>query len=219
MTRQRQPDGRDEDRQARLRDALVEALAALDAGDEAAVGAALQRITDFGNHQLVQGIASITRSVHDALRELDGDGRLAAAAGWELTDTRGRLSRVVALTQDAATRTLAEAERIVALCGDGDRSPEEPDPAERLARIRQAAGEIVLAQSYQDLTGQLVGRAIELIALVEQRLVALLLAAGVRPPRRQAGGSELQGPAFDGGGADVLQSQDEVDALLQSLGA
>jgi len=79
--------------------------------------------------------------------------------------------------------------------------------------------EIVMAQDFQDLTGQVIKRINELAHHFEQQLLKLLIEStpeGQRPP-----GAEglLNGPVVNPDRAgDVAHTQAQVDDLLESLG-
>src|SRR5690349_7473120 len=88
-----QPENRD-DLLARMRE-LVECL---EAGDGAALQARQQG--------LFVSVAKHTRNLHDAVRELSCDDRLANAAGRDIPDACSRLDYVTKVTEDAAHHTL-----------------------------------------------------------------------------------------------------------------
>ena len=99
------------------------------------------------------------------------------------------------------------------------------------AVLKNSLCEILLAQNYQDLTGQVIHRVITLVKEIEQRLVQLMRMAsqvervtGIQAPDAigvgcvQADPLLGQGPQINSGAADVVANQDEVDYLLSSLG-
>ena len=88
------------------------------------------------------------------------------------------------------------------------------------ARVRTDAHltDIMMAQDFHDLTGQVVAKVVSLALIVEDGLVALLRAA-VEEPARKADSGILNGPVVAPAGcADVAANQGEVDDLLASLG-
>ena len=110
-------------------------------------------------------------------------------------------------------------------------------PAAR-ARRDQATNaqllEIMLAQDFQDLTGQVIKKITDVVYLIEQQLLGVLL-ENIAPERREqfaaiGGGagrrrldrqsrSLLNGPQINPEGrSDVVQDQSQVDDLLASLG-
>jgi len=84
--------------------------------------------------------------------------------------------------------------------------------------------EIMMAQDFHDLTGQVIARVVNLANTIEQQLVQLLLQTappGVAPaaPEPAARSEALQGPVVDAESrADVVTDQSQVDDLLASLG-
>ncbi|WP_286239946.1 protein phosphatase CheZ [Neptuniibacter halophilus] len=102
-----------------------------------------------------------------------------------------------------------------------------------IATLRTELTDIVVSQSYQDITGQLIRRVINLVTNVETHLVSLMeMAAKVErlsgievleadEEEKQANKKnpiQAEGPQVNKEAADVVSSQDEVDDLLSSLG-
>ena len=94
-------------------------------------------------------------------------------------------------------------------------------------RIDEQLTNIMLAQDFHDLTGQIIGKVVHLTDELETSLVRLLLeiqpdqAAEAAPSATvaPAAGSALQGPVVDARGrTDVVSSQNEVDDLLARMG-
>jgi chemotaxis protein CheZ len=76
----------------------------------------------------------------------------------------------------------------------------------------------MMAQEFQDLTGQVLKRVTELAEDLEKQLLMLLVenASGAQKRPEVTG---LHGPNTGGpGSADALTDQAQVDALLESLG-
>jgi chemotaxis protein CheZ len=77
----------------------------------------------------------------------------------------------------------------------------------------------MMAQDFQDLTGQVIKKVTELANGIEQQLVQLLLDYAPPDVRRDAGAGLLNGPQINPeGNPDVLAGQEQVDDLLDSLG-
>ncbi|HVL75913.1 MAG TPA: protein phosphatase CheZ, partial [Noviherbaspirillum sp.] len=84
---------------------------------------------------------------------------------------------------------------------------------------RQQLLDIMMAQDFQDLTGQVIRRVTELAHGIEQQLLQLLIDYAPPEVRREAGNGLLNGPQINPtGNADVVSSQSQVDDLLDSLG-
>ena len=76
-----------------------------------------------------------------------------------------------------------------------------------------------MAQDFQDLTGQVIKKIIELTQSMEQQLLALLLENAPASVKAEINSSLLNGPVINAQGrTDVVTSQDQVDDLLESLG-
>lgn len=194
--------------------------------------------------EVFQRLGGITRQLHDALRELGHTERLKDTAG-QLPDTQSRLSYIAKLTGEAAERVLnlvdeAKAdqatitqrgrqlrESIGGVPGLGAAMPElaawSLDVEQASERIDARLTEIMLAQDFHDLTGQVIGKVVQLAATIEDQLMDLLLhSAPTGKPgedRAQAPSMELNGPVVDAEGrTDVVSDQTQVDDLLASLG-
>lgn len=198
---------------------------------------------------LYQQLGHITRQLHDAMRQLGlMPGLQLAAQG--LPDARSRLSYIVSKTAEAAERVLnsvdqAKAEQAaIAVQTRALAAALQADAAGALAsgavarlvnevdaRSRAVDGhltDIMLAQDFHDLTGQVVAKVVALANELEHNLLRLLLqVAPAAPvgssessaPPRKAEAPGLQGPVINPGRhADVVANQREADELLASLG-
>jgi chemotaxis protein CheZ len=182
---------------------------------------------------LFVGVARLTRSLHEALRELGLDRRLVHLVGTDIPDACARLDRVVRMSEEATHRTLdlvEDGRRIAddlgSACAQLRRlAPAGAGTAEGLAAV--AAGEsrlratltgLAQAQEYQDLSGQIIGRVIRLVRDVEAGLIELLAAGGLQSaaalPIQADGAAGSAEPATPVQPAD----QADVDRLLASLG-
>jgi chemotaxis protein CheZ len=92
-------------------------------------------------------------------------------------------------------------------------------------KVDQHLTEIMMAQDFHDLTGQVIAKVVNLAANIEEQLVTLLLQTA--PPEataKAAAANEpyvpaLAGPVVDGqGNTEVVTNQSQVDDLLASLG-
>lgn len=223
-------------------EALFDSIVAANAEAEPAATAAPAEEGDvFGK------VGRMTRGLHESLRELGYDGMIEKAVG-SLPDTRDRLSYIATKTQEAAERTLNAAERAQpiqtrlgegaqALTGDWERmfrNELSVDQFRDLAMRTHAylAGvpeqtrtthaqlmDIVMAQDFQDLTGQVIKRLVETAQNIETQLVQLLLAVTPEDKRGEVDAGLLNGPVINAvGRSDVVTSQAQVDDLLDSLG-
>ena len=190
--------------------------------------------------EVFQQLGAITRMLHDTLHQLGVMPRLQAAADG-LPDARSRLNYIASKTAQAAEKVLdsvdiakLEHQRIAAdtrllaaaLTADPVRAVASGavmnfvgDVEARTKRIDQHLTDIMLAQDFHDLTGQVVAKVVNLATELEDSLVKLLVQ--VVPPEQRAKvvDSGLQGPVVaPSAHADVVNNQTEVDDLLASLG-
>ena len=191
-----------------------------------------------------QSIGVLTRQLHDALNGLGLMDKVKTLTG-ELPDAKSRLSYIARLTGDAAEKVLnqvdqakaqhdlitSETRRIAALI--------VKDPVAAVAKghvmnfLTEVEGatlqadqhltEIMMAQDFHDLTGQVIAKVVSLAANIEEQLVQLLIqtappVAAIKVPVGE-NRSALSGPVVDPEGSpDVVTRQSEVDDLLASLG-
>ena len=180
-------------------------------------------------------IGLITRQVHDALHQLGVMPKLKEAASG-LPDARSRLTYIADKCGDTANRVLnsveqAKADQAVAAKAAASlrgviASSNAAGALALLAEIEAARQrtdahltDIMMAQDFHDLTGQVVAKVVSLALIVEDGLVALLRQAAVEEPARKADTGILNGPVVNPAGrSDVVANQGEVDDLLASLG-
>lgn len=214
-----------------------------------AVSSAGQAGSDsHGQHDMLVRVGQMTRALHDSLRGLGFDKLLAKAAN-DIPDARDRLDYVAKMTEQAAQRVLNAtdaagplqdridsgaanlAERWQALLAAGTFSEAQArelaeqsidyfdDARSNAGATKQYLMDIMMAQDFQDLTGQVIRRVTELAQGLEQQLVQLLLDYAPPEIRREAGHGLLNGPQINPeGNADVVADQGQVDDLLESLG-
>ena len=190
--------------------------------------------------EVFQQIGSITRLLHDTMQQLGVMPKLQVAAEG-LPDARSRLQYIATKTADAANRVLnsvdhAKAEH--AYISEATRAMAAAivaDPVKAVAsgavlnfvqdveksttRIDEHLTDIMMAQDFHDLTGQVVAKVVKLSGDLEDSLVKLLVSV-VPPDKREAVDTTvLNGPVVNPEGrTDVVSNQGEVDDLLASLG-
>ena len=87
------------------------------------------------------------------------------------------------------------------------------------ARIDQHLTDIMLAQDFHDLTGQVVAKVVSLASELEDSLVKLLVQAAPPEQAQKVESAILNGPVVNPEGrTDIVKNQGEVDDLLASLG-
>lgn len=203
---------------------------------------------DPANHdEFLARIGHMTRALHDSLRGLGLD-KLIERAASEIPDARDRLSYVAKMSEQAAKRVLDATDAASPLqdeVGDSAQSlsaswqallaggaSEEQWRAlagETVARMDASAKaaaatrahlmDIMMAQDFQDLTGQVITRVTTIAQNLEQQLVQMLVDFAPAEVKREFDNSLLNGPQINPeGNADVVANQSQVDDLLDSLG-
>jgi chemotaxis protein CheZ len=202
--------------------------------------------------EVFQQLGQITRQLHDTLDALGVMPRLQAAADG-LPDARSRLTYIAKKTGDAANKVLnsvdqakLEHQRIsaetraiaAAIVADPVKAVATGAVLNFVEDVESATGridahltDIMMAQDFHDLTGQVVAKVVSLASDLEDSLVKLLLqAAPIEQSSRLlaqlasdqvavAAAAELNGPVVNPEGrTDVVANQGEVDDLLASLG-
>jgi chemotaxis protein CheZ len=197
-----------------------------------------------------QSIGMLTRQLHDSL---NGLGLTDKVRGWagELPDAKSRLSYIAKLTGEAAEKVLnrvdqaksqqdhiaAETRRIsalivkdpVAAVAKGHVMNFLTDVEASTKQTDDHLTEIMMAQDFHDLTGQVIAKVVNLAANIETQLIQLLIqtapadapvkVAAAATATTSAPTPSLSGPAVNPeGNPDVVTGQSEVDDLLASLG-
>lgn len=206
-------------------------------------------IAEDGPHEEVvfNRLGHLARQLHDSLRGLGVDKLLTDTAN-QIPDARQRLTYIVQMTEQAASKVFnatdiakpiqdeliatADAmskrwdkmfanqlsvDEFKALAAD-TRAFFGHAPA-KLKITNEQLMQIVLAQDFQDLTGQVIKKVVEVVQGMETQLLAVLIEA--MPEERKAAAPEglLNGPVINAQGrTDVVTSQAQVDDLLESLG-
>ncbi len=224
-------------------------VAKIEAGGEDDAQQLLNEFAGHRESVLFQEIGRLTRELHDTLNSFQNDARLASLTECEIPDAKERLNYVLNMTDQAARRTLTAVEESVPLNETiGQRASNlqqewarftrrQMEPAEFRAlshrlnefltvtkddtsKIHTRLMDVLMAQEYQDLTGQVIHRVIRLVQDVENSLVGLIKfssKSGTVCSAESKGG--LEGPQINPSARpDVVSNQDEVDDLLSSLG-
>lgn len=215
--------------------------------EEAATAAPSNPATEPLDESLFSQIGHLTRKLHDTLRELGYDKKLEKTVE-SIPDTRERLTYIAVMTQQAAERALTATEAAqplqekleagaVALnakwqrlfdnqlsleefkqLADETRSYLKEVPSHTKATNAQLM-EVMMAQDFQDLTGQVIKKVIDMAQQMEQDMLHLLLATTPAEKKTEMDAGLLNGPVINAEGrSDVVTSQSQVDDLLESLG-
>jgi len=237
-------------------------VAELEAGNVTAAEHTIEELGRIREQSLFQELGKMTRQLHDSLTSFALDSRMQSLAESDIPDAKARLNHVISMTEDSANRTLTAVEGTLPIaeqlqnCANDlhekwDRfrnkdmnvdefrnMSKEIDAfltvtCDNAGRIHGNLSEVMMAQDFQDLTGQILRRVITLVQEVEDNLVELIrLSGGIEgeaandPSTAQAAGQSGDdlmkgvGPQVPGVSDDSgsVSGQDEVDDLLSSLG-
>lgn len=190
--------------------------------------------------EVFQQLGVITRTLHDTMQRLGVMPKLQVATEG-LPDARSRLNYIASKTAAAAEKVLnsvdqakaehagiskATQELAAALVADPVRAVASgavmnfvKDVEQRTQSIDNHLTDIMLAQDFHDLTGQVVAKVVNLANDLEDSLVKLLVQVVPPDQREKVDPTILQGPVVNPEGrTDVVANQGEVDDLLASLG-
>jgi chemotaxis protein CheZ len=202
--------------------------------------AAIQANSLAVSPEVFQQLGTITRLLHDTMQQLGVMPKLQTATEG-LPDARSRLTYIATKTADAANKVLnsvdqaktehhaiSEATHAIATQIVADPVKAVASGAvmnfvqaveESTARIDGHLTDIMMAQDFHDLTGQVVAKVVTLANDLEDSLVKLLIQVVPEGVRAQVDSSVLNGPVVNPEGrTDVVADQGEVDDLLASLG-
>nr|WP_295710501.1 protein phosphatase CheZ [uncultured Halomonas sp.] len=204
--------------------------------------------------EMVHRIGHLTRLLRDSMKELGLDQQITQAA-QAIPDANDRLNYVALMTEQAAERALNAVERAqpvqdtleadgaalnqrwqaaaanLAVVGEDSKLVEDTQnflgsklPAATGATQKELL-EIMMAQDFQDLTGQVIKKMMEVIKLIEEQLVQVLVdnvpnvTDGVKVEDGRDEHARLRnGPQVGESKVDAVSGQDQVDDLLDELG-
>jgi chemotaxis protein CheZ len=190
-------------------------------------------------------LGGIVRLLHDSLRELGYDKALTEASS-QIVDAQDRLEYVATLTEQAANKVLntlddgmpaqdllskqakemdtrwaelfdgrLSIDEFKALAGDSRQFAQSVSEATEAEKARLL--DIMMAQDFQDITGQLIKKVVSITKTVEYELAELLrdnAPPAVREKLAAKPATLMSGPALPA----VALDQDNVDDLLADLG-
>jgi len=224
---------------------------ALERGDDLAADGLLDDIAEIRETQLFQEVGRLTRQLHDTMAGFTLDSKIAAMTENDIPDAKERLQYVITMTEQSANQTLSVVEALLPVSkGLNEQAGQLSEKWERfldkempfaefksmaseitshfktskgsLKQVEEGLNEILMAQGFQDITGQIIKRVINLVQDLEISMVELIRFSGGRGTEPMTiSEPELPGPAVPGvddKAGDVASSQDDVDDLLSNLG-
>lgn len=234
-----------DDNIARVKDLLV----CLENGNEVDAIEIIDELTSIRETELYQDMGKLTRELHDAISNFGMDDSINIMAEKSIPDARERLNYVISKTDEAANKTLEAVEESIPICTKLDDKASELhirwkkftnrelsaeefrtlskdiyaffETTHGLSTVKDHLTSVLLAQEYQDLTGQIIKKVINLVEDVEGKLIGLIQMTGAPQVENnyESDSSSLDGPPVPGiAHSDTVSGQDEVDDLLSSLG-
>jgi len=228
-------------------EALFDSIVSANTSEEKASSTSFVGDESKESDQVINKVGHLTRTLHNSLRELGYDKTLQRAAA-SIPDARERLNYVAVLTQQAAEKVLnatdaaqpvvekieIESQR---LAKDWQKLMDKQLDVEQFKQLAMQTHaflldvpkqtkatnaylmEIMLAQDFQDLTGQVIKKIVAVTQQMEKHLVELLVEHPPSTASPDAYSGLLNGPVVNAAGrTDVVTSQDQVDELLESMG-
>ncbi|ATC95494.1 protein phosphatase CheZ [Pseudoalteromonas tunicata] len=238
-------------------------VALLEQGEQEQANDFLMELTAEGQSELFAEVGKLTRQLHDSLKNFQFDDKISELTKESIPDAKQRLNYVMEMTEQAANKTMDAIEASLPLADklSDDITKLKPSWDRLMSRDLQLGEfkllckelddfiqstqsntdqlhglmtQVLMAQDYQDLTGQVIRRVIELVREVEDSLISMLTVFG-SPVEGQKAVEEkkieatkvhnkeldqvAEGPIIDAAERDdVVSGQDEVDDLLSSLG-
>ena len=207
----------------------------------AAAQAEAMTTTDAASPAVHRQLGEMARQLHDTLAQLGFMPRLSELTD-SLPDARSRLCYIATKTAEAANKVLNSVDRAkdeqatiaaqtrrmaaaivadpVQAVASGSLLNFVGDVEASTARIDRHLTDIMLAQDFHDLTGQVVAKVVRLAGDIEDQLLELLVRTAPPGPaaRAQPERAALDGPVVDAARSDVVANQEQVDDLLASLG-
>ena len=231
---------------------LKELTEAIESRDEDKIESIIGELTSLRESALYRELGMLTREIHDAIRDIGKDERLVELAKEEIPDAKQRLNFILTKTDESAHLTLSEVEQGMDVIGNLKRQAgdiqdrwkqfrarklskqefiqlnadlevflESMKPQSELVNANMTA--IMMAQEYQDITGQMIKQVITMVQEIEEKLVRLVSISGdlmnKHPDSEKVSACTPVGPQLPNADQnEVATSQGDVDDLLASLG-
>ncbi len=223
----------------------------LEAGEDAQADMVLSQLTNLHESALFMELGRLTRELHEAINGFLLDERLQSIADHEIKDAAERLRYVIDMTEQSANNTLNAVEAGMPLTQSLQQRAGQLAQQWRSFRNRELnvdafraltedlslfldqvgsdsetiqgrLSEVLMAQDFQDLTGQIIRKVIVLVQDLEDKLVQIIRISGKQMSKQETvyeTRAYVSGPAVPGvDKGDIMHDQDEVDDLLSSLG-
>lgn len=222
-------------------------------GNDHQVDVILQKISKAKEANLYSEVGKMTRQLHNSLENFRQDKRLSSLVKEDIPDARARLTYVITMTEEAAEKTLSAVESTLPVADSihekstalhetwkkfrhreltandfRELTIEIDEFLEKITddstNMKARLNDILIAQSFQDISGQIIKQVITLVEEVEKNMVQLVKLtsdkySGSNEEAEETHTTDKMGPNVPGvGDDDYMQNQDDVDDLLSSLG-
>jgi chemotaxis protein CheZ len=192
----------------------------LNSADGAAFEQALDALVRQREQHLFRALGLLARDLHGAVSRLGNDLAQEGVPG-RVADVRKHLNDVLEMSSQAAHRAIdfadrmapeaealaQNAEQVVAWARPGDPAAVLASQAVAFAaNCREGLNDMVMAQSWQDLSGQRIKKVVNFIEAVESSLLELVHLTGALAGREPP-------PVVE-----KISGQDEADRLLSEFG-
>jgi len=245
----------DDDKAPYLNDEYISRLdelsIALKTGNDQGADKLIAELTTLRESSLFQELGKLTRDIHESINKFGSDERVVELTREEIPDAKERLNFIVTKTEEAAHRTMTDAEQAIDIVdafkhkgghifeGWNKFRTNEMSKAEFLTlsdeldqflssidqesdQVKAKMTDIMMAQDYQDLTGQMIKQVITMVKEIEEKMVHLVAISGTtlsETKPKNEDGTMAHGPQLPTADkAEVATNQNEVDDLLASLG-
>ncbi len=229
----------------------------LEAGDSCQADLVINELCLSRENKLFQDLGKLTRDLHETISDISDDTRLKDIMHNEMPDAKHNLDHVIQLTEDAANQTLTAVEQSSPVLADlSERAVylqrllqghmKKLNNNNRLSFIEEELegfldkvhndikhvnknmNTILMAQGYQDISGQIIQRVGTMLQHVEHSLIDILKINSNSMSSDSKSNTDDNdndknrtgyGPAVPATKTDdVLNNQDDVDDLLSTLG-
>lgn len=229
-----------------LAKSLVESL---EKGEQAKADQIINNLVNQHESVLFQEIGKLTRQLHDTMESFRNDTIIAEIAEERIPNARERLTYVIDKTEESAHKTLNAVEEALPAATElqtnstamlknwnrftrremsVDEFKEMSKQIESFLKnveddsifLNEKLSDIMMAQDYQDLTGQIIRQVITLVQDMEQGLVGVIKRTSTGKLQQENNRDiEAEGPQVNQEeNPNVMSGQNDVDDLLSSLG-
>ncbi len=220
----------------------------LEQGNSEEVEYLINNLVNQQESMLFQEVGKLTRQLHDSLMLFGLDERIPDLAENRIPNARERLNFVIEKTEESAHRTLNTVEEALPIAKDleangsvmredwakftrREMNAEEfrqmskriegflESVVEDAQQLNKGLSDVMMAQDFQDITGQIIRQVIDLVQDMEESLVTVIKNTSPATKVKDEKDLAAEGPQVNQeDNPEVMSGQDDVDDLLSSLG-